>query len=142
MWKRSVRRHGGGEVSKNAYYFEEVRTSDQAAKYLFKAAKEALVNQSKSSPVLSNRVGFNALADAILVSTEDKLDMLVKMYRDFISAVKGRKWFFIANKMKQDYVEPTEEDEELATMTSVEEEVRIKPMIGSPHFHRAHCDSG
>ena len=142
LWKLSVRRHGGGEVSKNAYYFEEVRTSGQAAKYLFKAAKEALVNQSKSSPVLSNRVGFNALADAILVSTEDKLDMLVKMYRDFISAVKGRKWFFIANKMKQDYVEPTEEDEELATMTSVEEEVRIKPMIVSPHFHRALCDSG
>lgn len=141
LWSKAVRRSGGGETTEQAFYFEEVKTSGQAANYLFKAAKEAIINQSKSSPVNSNRVGWNGLADAILGANEDIIDRLVKMYRDFISAVRGRKWFAISKKMKEDYVEPTPEEEVLA-IVDVESEERIKPMTVSPDFHRALCDSG
>ena len=141
LWSKAVRSKGGGETTKEAFYFKEVKTSGQAAKYLFKSAKEAIINQSKTSPVNSNRVGWNGLADAILGANDDIIDRLVKMYRDFISAVRGRKWFAIAKKMKEDFVEPTPEDEVLA-IVDVESEERIKPMAVSPHFHRALCDSG
>ena len=53
-----------------------------------------------------------------------------------------RKWFFIANKMKEDYIEPPEDEDVASMVGEEEEEVRIKPMTVSPHFHRALCDSG
>lgn len=143
LWSKAVRQSGGGDTTKQAFYFEEIQTSGQAAKYLFKAANEAIINQSKNMGQ-STKTGWNGLADAILEATEDTRDRLVKMYRDFISAVKGKKWFYIAKKMNEDYVEPTPEEEVLATLcdTGHEEEQRITPMTVSPHFHRCLCDSG
>jgi hypothetical protein len=63
------------------------------------------------------------------------------MYRSFILAVKGRKWFFLSKKMKADFVEPVAGEDVLA-IVGEEEEDRITPMLPSPRFHMAVADSG
>ncbi len=148
LWRSAVRGAGGGDVVRKAFYFEKVETEGKAASYLFKAAKESLVSQSKSMG-FGERVGFNGLADAILKASSGSnpcrkysLDSLVEMYRSFILAVKGSKWFVLPKKMKDDFLEPTPEEDVLAIVGEEEEEDRITPMKPSPHFHRAVADSG
>jgi hypothetical protein len=147
LWQKAVRDVGGGDVVRRAFYFEGIETAGRAAKYLFKAAREAIVSQSKSMG-FGDRVGFNGLADAILRSSSRSspcrkysLDSLVEMYRSFILAVKGRKWFFLSKKMKADFVEPVAGEDVLA-IVGEEEEDRITPMLPSPRFHMAVADSG
>ena len=141
LWSKAVRKHGGGETSSKAFDYSPVQTAEGASKYLFKSASEALINQSKRNG-FGDRVGFYGLVDAILAATPEKLDKLVAMYRGFCDAVKRQKWFYIAKKMKQDFVEPTPEEEVLAIVGEEGEERKITPMVVSPHFHRAVCDSG
>jgi len=143
LWKRAVRNNGGGDVVRRAFYFEKVDTTERASKYLFKSAREAISTQSKLDG-FNGRVGFGGLADLVLKASGEHLDRLVHLYRDFLSAIQGSKWYFIAKTMMEDYVEPTPEEEVIRIVEDKEEDDGriITSMKPNEHFHRALCDSG
>ena len=139
-WKRAVRAVGGGDVVENAYYFQPLDSTDSGVKYIFKMANEALSSHGKKNS-FGSRVGWYGLADAILDATGDVRDRLVEVYRNVVMAMKGKRWFGLSLKMKEDYIEPVEPDCEPVLLETKEER---KITIGkvSNHVHRAICDSG
>ncbi len=140
-WERAVRAVGGGDVVQSAYYFQPIESVDKAVKYIFKAATEAMSSQSKGNS-FGDRIGWYGLADRILSSTGEVKERLVEVYRNIVDAMKGKRWFSLSNKMKADYVEMVEaEDDTDAESPSVDDR-KISIGIVQHSIHAAMCDSG
>jgi len=140
-WERAVRAVGGGDVVQSAYYFLSIENVDKACKYIIKAATEAMASQSKNNG-FGNRIGWYGLADRILSSTGEVKDRFVEVYRNILDAMKGKRWFSLSNKMKADYVEMVEPEDDTELDHLKLEGRKITIGIVQHSIHAAMCDSG
>lgn len=140
-WEKAVAESGGGSVVRKAFYWQPVESGGAATRYLFKLAAEVLHSTSKKG--FGNRVGWYGLGDEILGASGTHKERLVGMYRAMVAAMKGKRWFGISKKMREDYTPPEEPEEQEDSMAGEEKEKRTIT-IGkvSPHVHRAIVETG
>ena len=143
-WQSTVRRHTNRSTVSAAFHCQQVADSAAGSKYLYKTCREMAVHRNKNTT--GTRLSWFGLGEAILNGAEN----LIYLYREIVSSMKGRRWFGMSLKMKNDYNEELalleeqerKDREERERQEREEQEQRfITAIEATPQIHNAICEA-